>query len=510
MNVSSLLRTEMAVAMVVALLLGLALLALRPGDRASTRNALLVLLICAVAEIVDSLMDSMGKRTIAGIIADAASITVGVVLIRLGGILLFRVLLPIVRVSPARIVEDLVTTALMLAWGLIWLRMAGLDLASLVTTSAVITGVLAFSMQETLGNILGGVVLQLDQSIRVGDWVKIDDVSGRVVEIRWRHTAIETRNRETVVVPNGWLMKNRFTVIGSRADPEVRWRRWLYFDIEIASPPLAVCDVLVKSVTDADIGNVAREPAPSAVLMSVGNGFGHYALRYFLVDPLADDATDSVVRAHALAALKRATMVLAVTREERLIIKDNEAYRASGRAQDLARRKSALAGVDIFALLSEAERDQLAEHLVYAPFVKGDTITRQGAVAHWLYLIVTGEADVWIDTPSGRTHVSTVMAGGVFGEMGMLTGEPRRATITARTDVECFRLDKTGFETVLRTRPDIAGSLSRVLVSRESELAWRKDIASAAGRAPARHDDVLARIREFFGLGEHPAPKGPG
>ena len=500
MSVSSLLRNEMATAMAVALLLGLALLALRPRDRASTRNALVLLLICAVAEIADSLIDSTGRRTLTAIVADVASFTVGAVLIRLAGIVLFRVLLPAVRVSPARIIEDLVTTALVVAWGLVWLRMAGVDLASLITTSAVITGVVAFSMQETLGNILGGVVLQLDQSIRVGDWVKIDDLSGRVVEIRWRHTAIETRNRETVVVPNGWLVKNRFMVIGSRTDPEPRWRRWLHFDIDIACPPPAVCEVLVKAVTDAKIVNVAHDPGPSAVLLSVGHGFGHYALRYFLIDPLADDATDSQVRAHALAALKRGAMGLAVAREERLIIKDNEAHRAAERARDLARRKTALAGVDLFAALSDAERDMLAQHLVYAPFVKGDTVTRQGAVAHWLYLIITGEAEVWVDTPAGRTHVSTIKAGGVFGEMGMLTGEPRGATITARTDVECYRLDKAGFETVLRTRPDIASELSRVLVTRENELAWRRDAAAAAGRAPVRHDDILERIRGFFGL----------
>ena len=58
-----------------------------------------------------------------------------------------------------------------------------MELSSLVTTSAVITAVLAFSMQETLGNVLGGMVLQLEHSIRVGDWVRIEQVSGRVVEI---------------------------------------------------------------------------------------------------------------------------------------------------------------------------------------------------------------------------------------------------------------------------------------------------------------------------------------
>jgi small-conductance mechanosensitive channel len=498
MNFTSLFREEVVAAMAAALACGLVLMLLRPADRKWTRTALIFLGIAAVALLARGAIGAAGGSRVAGIVEDVASVLVAIVLIRLAGALLFRVLLPFVRVNPARILEDLATTGLILGGGLVWLRMAGVDLASLVTTSAVITAVVAFSMQETLGNILGGIVLQLDQSIRVGDWVRIDDVSGRVVEIRWRHTAIETRNRETVVIPNGWLMKNRFTVIGSRADDRTLWRRWVWFDIEQTGAPLAVCEVLVKAIADAEIANVARDPAPTAVLMSTSGGYGRYALRYFLTDPMPDDPTDSAVRAHVLAALKRQGLELAVQREERLLIKDNEAHRAAEHEKELGRRKAALAKVDLFGSLSEAERAELAEHLVYAPFVKGDTVTRQGAVAHWLYLIVSGHGDVWVDTPSGRTHVSTLTPGNVFGEMGMMTGEPRRATITAHTDLECYRLDKTGFEKVLRSRPDIASEITRVLVQREGELSWRRDAAQANGRV--RHDDILARIRGFFGL----------
>lgn len=500
MSATSLFRTEIATAMVVALVLGIVLLALRPKDRASTRNALLLLGFCAVASIAENVFGTVGGRTFAGILADAASITIGVVLIRMVGILVFRVLLPAVRISPARIVEDIVTTVLSIAWGLVWLRLSGVDLGSLVTTSAVITGIVAFSMQETLGNILGGVVLQMDQSIRIGDWVKIDDVSGRVVNIRWRHTAVETRNRETVIFPNGWLMKNRFMVIGSRADAKPVWRRWLWFDVDIGHPPLTVCEVLTRSVTEADIANVARDPAPSAVLMKIENGNGRYALRYFLTDMLPDDTTDSVVRAHAVAALIRHNLPISVPREERLMVKDNEAHRAAEHARDLERRKSALAKVDLFATLSDSERAELAEHLVYAPFVKGDTVMQQGAVAHWLYMIVGGEADVWIETAGERAYVATLTAGKVFGEMGLMTGAPRRATVTARTDLECYRLDKAGFETVLRSRPDIAGDISGVLASRTTELTGRRESAEAGARPAARDDHILAQIRNFFGL----------
>jgi CRP-like cAMP-binding protein len=499
-DLTSLLRTEAANAMAVSLAIGILLLAVRPRDRASTRNALLLLVLGAVAAVAAAALGKADMPRSAGILADVSAIIAGVVLVRLGGILLFRVLLPLVHVVPARIVEDLVTLVLIVAWGFVWLRLTGVDLGSLVATSAVITGVIAFSMQETLGNILGGVILQLDQSIRVGDWVKVDETSGLVVEVRWRHTSVETRNRETVVIPNGWLMKNRFTIIGSRADPSPVWRRWLWFDLDLAHPPTRVCEVLVKAVTDADIPHVARDPAPSAVLMKVELAVGRYALRYFLTDPRPDDVTDSIVRAHALAALTRHGMPIAAPREERLMIKENEASRAAEHARDLVQRVAALSRVDLFSSLSEAERGELAEHLVYAPFVKGDTVTRQGAVAHWLYLVTKGEADVWVEASGARTHVSTISEGGVFGEMGMMTGEPRRATITARTDLECYRLDKAGFERVLRTRPDIAREMSQILAWRETERLGRIESAGAGGKRDPRDADLLARIRSFFGL----------
>ena len=89
-------------------------------------------------------------------------------------------------------------------------------LGEIVTTSAVITAVIAFSMQDTLGNLLAGVSIQLDNSIAIGDWLQVETTQGRVVEINWRATTIETRNWETVVIPNSHLLKQRFTVLGRR------------------------------------------------------------------------------------------------------------------------------------------------------------------------------------------------------------------------------------------------------------------------------------------------------
>ena len=78
----------------------------------------------------------------------------------------------------------------------------------------------------------------------------------------------------------------------------------------------------------------------------------------------------------------------------------------------------------------------LAEHLVHAPFAAGDILTRQGAVAHWLYLVIRGEAKVMVDGPQGLLRVATLRDGDIFGEMGMLTGEARSATVVAVTSVD--------------------------------------------------------------------------
>lgn len=486
----------MAIAMAVALVLILVLYVMRRGDRKGSRNALLVIAACALAEFAAG--QFAGDR-IAGMVSDGAAVVVGLVVLRLSATLAFRVLLPACGLHPARIAEDLTTVALFVGWGLVSMHLAGVDTSGLITTSAVITGVLAFALKDSLENIFGGVILQLDNSIRVGDWVKVDDLGGRVVEIGWRHTAVETRNRETVVVPNGYLMKNRFMVIGSRADPSPLWRRWVHFNIELGRAPGEVCAVLEKAVTDSAIEGVAVAPAPSAVLLEVKPRFGHYALRYWLSDPQRDDPTDSEVRSHVMAALTRHGMRLGIPFEERLLAKDNEAYRTAEQQKDLECRRAALRDVDLFKSLTQAEIDSLATHLLRAPFVKGDTITKQGAVAHWLYLVVKGAAGVWIDAPGGRKPIATLLAGSVFGEMGMMTGEARRATVIAQTDVECYRLDKEGFRAILQERHDVASEISRVLVARQVELEHLREEAAAAGRVE-KHGDVLARIRNFFGI----------
>jgi small-conductance mechanosensitive channel/CRP-like cAMP-binding protein len=484
-----------AAALAAGLALGLLLLALRPADRPSVRSALLILGAAALAALGATTAPASIFTQVAG---EAAVLLAGLVLLRLAAIFLFRVTLPLAFTAPARIVEDLTTAAAYVAWAFAWLRLSGMDFTSLVTTSALLTAVVAFAMQDTLGNVLGGVLLQLDDSIGEGEWLRVDDFSGRVAQVRWRHTTLETPNGERIVLPNAWLLKNRFTIV-ARHEGAPGLRRWVRVSVDLGAAPGDVCRVLLESCGNAEIAHVERIPAPDVVVMEIGARSAVYAIRYWLRDPWHGDATDGAVRIHALAALARHGMKLGAPYTEEFAIRDDEQQRLALKAADRERRMAALAQVDLFMTLSEAERAELAPHLRYAPFVAGDVMTRQGAVAHWLYLIVSGRAEVSVDSTAGHGHVSNLEAGDVFGEMGMLTGAPRSATVTAVTDTICYRLDKAGFESIIHARPDIAEAMSRVLATRRTQLEG--EIAAAGTRsASVRADDILDRVRRFFGL----------
>lgn len=430
----------------------------------------------------------------------AAVLATGLGIIKLCATLAFRVAAPAAGWHPPRIVEELAVIVACAAWGLVRLRVSGVDTTSLFTTSALITGLIAFSMQDTLGNVLGGILLELDRSIRLGDWVKLDELSGRVVQIRWRFTTILTRNGERVIVPNATLIKSRFTVIGNPDAGPVRWRRWVWFDVDFDVPARRVVAAAEQALAVAEIPNVLREPKPDCALMEIESGQARYALRYWLADPQRDDGTDSLVRMHLLAALERSGIALSLPKLVDYEILENENRQTARMAQETRRRMAALRGLDLFAPLSEEELGKLASHLVHAPFLAGDVITRQGALAHWLYLLVAGEAQVWLESAEApRRLVASLQPGTVFGEMGMLTGEPRRATVTAKDDVVCYRLDKAGFEEVLHARPALAEALSHVLAARSSGLAQAVQEAQS-GAAVMRSESLLHRIRAFFGI----------
>jgi small-conductance mechanosensitive channel/CRP-like cAMP-binding protein len=428
---------------------------------------------------------------------------------------LFSVLLPLTGVVLPMIASDLLVGLGYIASTLGVLSTHGLNPTGALASAAVVSAVLAISLQSTLGNILGGVALQLDGSIHEGEWIQLENgKQGRVRAIRWRHTVIETRDWSTIIVPNAQLLSSSITILGKREGRSVPQRYWVWFNVDFRFPPTKVIKTVTDALHAAPIQGVAADPLPNCVCMDFTKdnreSFATYAVRYWLTDLAADDPTNSRVRARIYTALRRAGIPLALPANTTWIQIDDEERQTKKAAREVGNRFRVLRDLPLFRSLTDEEVHTLAEGLSDVIYTAGEVCTRQGAAAHWLYILTAGTVEVRTtidpDGPLGPAPLSTKVVGQisapeVFGEMGLMTGQSRTADVVAVTDVDCYRLDKRTFERVLLARPEIATELSDRLAKRRVELIAVRDGLDEDAKI-ARHsmerDEILGAIRSFF------------
>jgi small-conductance mechanosensitive channel/CRP-like cAMP-binding protein len=429
----------------------------------------------------------------------------GFAFLGLAAVVVFGVLLRVAHVETPRILRDLTVAGAYIVYVFYALSVHQVDVTGIVATSAVVTGVIGFSLQDVLANVMGGVAFQLDGAVAPGDWVRFGDVSGRVREITWRHTAIETRNGDTLIVPNSLLMKSPVLLQGRRIDdPDVKERRLVYFGVDYRSTPTSVIEVATDALCKEPIPNVAKTPPPSVILIDFKESWASYQARYWLTDLLHDDPTDSAVRARIAYALKRAGISLSIPAQAVFLTSEDAERVERHKEKDRAERIAALESVSLFSILTDAERATLAERVTPAVFAPGESIVVQGSEVHHLYVLAKGHVEVRVSVEGGSWHsVAKIDAPDFFGEMGMLTGEPRRATVVAITEASCWLLEKETFKSILAARPQIADDISRILAARDVELAAVRENLSEEAKAQRlahEHGSLLSKIQAFFGL----------
>lgn len=483
--------------------------ALAPAERARIRTAVLLFIVSAIGLLVAASLLVQGfdpaQSSAYRWVRWTSLFVESVAIINLASVFLFDIALDVVRLKPPRILRDLLVALTYIVVAITLLSRSGVNLTGLITASALITAAIGFSLQDTLGNVMGGMALQMERTIGVGDWVRVDQHEGQVKEIRWRQTSIETRNWDTVVIPNSALMKGQVVLLGRRTGAPRQHRQWVYFNVDFRYEPTRVIDTVTAALCAEPIPNIAREPAPHCLMLDFKESYAYYAARYWLTDLALTDPTDSVVRTRIFAALNRAGIPLSIPAQSLFITEEDETRRRRKQEEEVKERVDALQSVELFNPLTDEELREVAEHLSVAPFVRGEALTKQGAQAHWLYIMTKGDAEVRVavDGSSLTKHVATLHAGNFFGEMGMMTGEPRAATVIAETDVECYRLDKDSLNDILRRRPELAEDISHILARRRVELeAVLEGLNEEAKRLRMSHaqGDFLRRIRKFFTL----------
>ena len=378
----------------------------------------------------------------------------------------------------------------------------GLDVKALLPTGAVLTAVVGLALQQTLGNLIGGLSIQLDKSVRVGDWIQVEGLYGRVSAIRWRSSTLETNDYESIVVPNAQLLAAKVLVRGRRDGHDTAWRRWVRFKLPFSAPSAEVLRMAEECVQHDPLPNVAAFPAPNCVLVSLEEGVAHYALRYWLTDFNRDDITDSSVRLRLLYALRRAGYEPALPAQQVTLLESSAEAREAESQQRQEAREQALKDMELFAQLQPTELRRLASDLRDVPFAPGEALCRQGDAGDSLYILSRGRVSVRVSADGSEREVAQLATGSYFGEMALMTGEPRTATVLALGHVDAYRLEKQAFRHLLLGRPQLAEAIAQVLAERRMGLDQAReklDQQARAKRTDEHRGQLLARIREFFG-----------
>ncbi|MEP7274985.1 MAG: mechanosensitive ion channel family protein [Betaproteobacteria bacterium] len=427
-------------------------------------------------------------------------ITVGFV--RIAITFLFQTLLR--KSDIPRILADVLFVLVLIAYAIYRLHVVGVNPLSLGVSATAIAAGVAVSLKDALTNLWGGIAVQLDNTARIGDWVRIDNVTGQIIDIRWRYVSVATNSGETVIIPNGHLVQNRVTVLARRGDQRIPWRREIEFHVSYTVAPSRVIAVVQAALARAEVANVAVNPPMVVTLKEFGDSGIGYAVLYWLTDLRNDLQTDSQLRVHLHAALARENIEIPFP--HRVLLRGGTPAGPGATEKALAQRVVTLGKIELFAPLTDDERRALATELSGRMFVQNDLISRKGETADAMYVLADGTVAIYGDPDAetgARARLATLTAPAYFGEMGMLTGQARTANVVAETDVLCYRLDRAGFDAILRARPELADGLSTVVARRQAENDATLQAADADARARmavSRASELVRKIRQFFDL----------
>jgi small-conductance mechanosensitive channel/CRP-like cAMP-binding protein len=382
-----------------------------------------------------------------------------------------------VGVVMPRLARDVVTLLLYATVVALVLRYAaGMEL-NLALPSAVITVLVGFAMQETLGTLLSGLALAWERKLEAGVWVEIDGLEGGVEELGWRSLVLRTNLDERIVVPNSQAARARLKILGT-GSPPVAYP--VHLHAAYSSPPHVVKRLLQEICRDLPF--VVEQPVPRILTRKFDENGILYECRVWTSEPRRhNDIVDALLtRAHAVFRREGVEIPL----PQRIV-----RQASAGVAFDpVASGRAALERCKLFAGLPPHALEVLANASRWLDFAPGEVVVREGDASRALYVVGAGEAAVM----HSGAEVARVGEGEVFGEMAFLSGGLRSATVKAGVGLGVVEVDSRALRALLTEHGELAEELAGRMVARRAEL----DAHDEAARAPKERRGLAAFLLE--------------
>jgi CRP-like cAMP-binding protein len=378
------------------------------------------------------------------------------------------------------IVQDVAVIAVFMAIGTVLLR------EQLLTTSAIGAVVVGFALQDTLGNLFAGLAIQVEKPFRVGHWIQVAGREGQVQEVTWRATKLRTKDGEFLIVPNSAMAKDP---VLNFSEPTVANLVSIDVGTGYETPPNDAKRALLEAVANAPLA--LKTPPPNVLLKGFGASSLDYQVMFWVDDYGKEREARDEVRSNIRYTFRRSGIEIPWPIQIQYE-RDEQPLRTEAHVATAAER---LGAVDLFATQPAEARHRLAAAARHHLFAAGEAMVRQDADGDSMFVLLDGSARVVLE-PSGQ-EVAVIQAGGFFGEMSMLTGDRRTATVRAIDDTRALEISATDFRELAVANPELLDHISGVITERRVGLDQAR--ASAASlAAPEAKQTFLARVRKYL------------
>ena len=357
----------------------------------------------------------------------------------------------------------------------------------LLTTSAVSAVVLGFALQDTLGNAFAGLAIQSEKPFHVGQWIKVGEHEGRVAEVTWRATKLRTKNGNFAILPNNIIAKE---VITNFSEPAAPTRIIVDVGASYLSAPNQVKSVIMEAMRHSPYTLTA--PAPDVLTWSFDASAITYRACFWIDDYEHDERARDEVRRAIYYGFQRHAIEIPFPIQVQYV----KEWREPDLSGKIEEEERLLASVDLFASLTAELRHEIAAASPTIVYGSGETIVRQGEDAQSMFVIMSGSVTVVLE-PS-RHEVAKIQAGGYFGEMSLLTGEPRSATVLAVGDVVVVEISADLFRRIGAIHPDAIEKIGAAAMVRRAGLEKIKTATSVT--VAVETANLLTRMKRFLGL----------
>ncbi|MFH0803477.1 MAG: mechanosensitive ion channel family protein [bacterium] len=375
-----------------------------------------------------------------------------------------------------------------------------INLTPLFTTSAVVSIILGLALQEVLGNLFSGLILNLSRPYSIGDMIKVGTWQGLVDKIDWRATTLKNAQDNYVIIPNNIIAK---TEILNFTLPSLSQARELFIGIHYRHPPHLVMKIFHEIA--AQTQGVLPDPEPISFIVEYGDSAIKYKIRFWIEDfkkalNIESDILDKLWYRFLREHIEIPFPIRSVYIKEKEIIEE-----------DLEEKKARLRKIDFLNKIPDENLDFLAHRMKLQVYARGEVVFKQGDHGDSFYILKHGLLRLEITNQENVIVVdSTFTPGTFFGEMSLLTGQPRSGTIEALEDSELLMLIKDDFHYLLDDNLELQKLISHVIAERESINRGKMQEATVASEAAkfdeeaekkrieSSSDSLLQTIRNFF------------